>query len=55
MAARDQYDKDILKALRSIATSLKHIEKYYSSLSIYSYKNDISEEFMEEEVKDNDI
>ncbi len=54
MAARDQYDKDILKALRSIATSLKHIEKYYSSLTISTYENDISEECTEEEVKNNE-
>ena len=55
MAARDQYDKDILKALRSIATSLKHIEKCYSSLTISVYENNMSEECMEDEVKDNDI
>ena len=55
MAARDQYDKDILKSLRSIATSLKHIEKYYSSLAISTYENNISEEFTEEEVKNNDV
>ena len=55
MATRDQYDKDVLKALRSIATSLKHIEKYYLSLTMSTYENDISEECTEEEEKDNEL
>lgn len=55
MTSHDKYDKDILNALRSIATSLKNIEKYYSSLSISTYENDVLEECTKKEVKDNDL